>query len=89
MDIIIIVFIFIVILLIIKIIFDIKEQFEIPEYLKHKTKCFSCEKQVIQMYGEDAAWFGQPSKSFDSELDGINQKNDIAGGFLGKTMKYY
>lgn len=87
------VFIIITILFIILSIFRIYETFcgdGIPEYLKHKSKCFSCEKQAINEYGLDGAWLANPAKSFDAEREGVIQSNgDISGGFLAKTIKYY
>lgn len=68
--------------------------FKVPEhyrdYLGYKSKCFSCETQIRQTYGDDAAWMANPSKTFSAETDGIRQAGgDIAGGFLGKSIKYY
>lgn len=83
------VFIFVVALLILKVGLDIKEKF-VPEYLHHKSSCFSCEKQMINMYGEDAAWMANPAKTFSAEKDGVLQAGgDISGGFIAKTIKYY
>lgn len=60
------------------------------DYLGYKSKCFSCELQMRQMYGDNAAWMANPSKTFSAESDGIRQANgDIAGGFLGKSIRYY
>ena len=60
------------------------------DYLGFKTKCISCENQMRQMYGNDAAWMANPSKTFSAETDGIRQaRGDIGGGFLGKSMKYF
>lgn len=56
------------------------ERFVIPQYLYHKSKSFDAEREMIAMYGEDAAWMANPAKSFDAEAE---------GGFLGKTMKFY
>jgi hypothetical protein len=50
------------------------------QYLKHKASCFSCEKDMIGRYGTEAAWMGQPTKSFDAER---------YDGFLAKTMRWY
>jgi hypothetical protein len=60
----------------------------IPEYLKHKGSCFSCEKQFIDMYGEDSAWRGQQSKMFSAEQQGVDMYGE-SGGSIGKSMKYY
>lgn len=56
------------------------------KYLKHKGRCFDCEKQMIDMYGQNAAWIGQQAKSFDSEREALLHGNT---GFLAKTIKYY
>jgi len=62
----------------------------IPEYLKHKSSCFSCEKQAIDMYGIDGAWTANSTKGFDDEYEAVQQAGgDIKGGFLAKTIKYY
>lgn len=81
-------FIFIIILLILKVVFDITEKF-IPEYLHHKSKCYDCEKDILQRYGPNAVWMAQPSKLYSAEQSGIYQKDDISGGYIGKTIKYY
>lgn len=60
-----------------------------PQYLDHKTKCFSCEKQVLQTHGPKYVWMAQPAKSFDAEREAIIQKGSPEGGFLAKTIKYY
>ena len=60
-----------------------------PQYLNHKTKSFSAEKDMIERCGPDCAWKSQPAKSFDAEREGVRQAQDISGGFIGKTMKYY
>jgi len=88
------IFIIITVLLIIYNLLYIKEQYDNinwnAEYLKHKSKSFSAEKQVIQMYGEDGAWIANPAKTFSTEIDGIIQSNgNINGGFLAKTRKFY
>ena len=66
-----------------------KESFR--NYLGYKTKCRSCEIDMIRRYGtEDAAWMANPSKSFDSEIEGIRQTGgEISGGFLGKSIRYF
>ena len=58
-------------------------------YLRHSTKCVSCENQMRSMYGDDAAWMGNASKLFSAESDGVRQVGNISGGFLGKTLPYF
>jgi hypothetical protein len=85
------VFIIITILFIILSLFHIYENFYgdgIPEYLKHKSKCLSCEKQFIDMYGEASGWRGQSSKLYSAEQQGVDMHGE-AGGYIGKTLKYY
>ena len=81
-------FLIVFILVILKVLLELKEYFDVPEYMKHKTKSFDDEKYFINMYGEDAAFLGQPSKSFDSERQGIDMYG-LKGGFEGTTLKYY
>lgn len=77
-----VIFLFILTLMFLKTYLNIKEGYDSinwnAEHLKHKGRCFDCEKEVINRYGEDAAWFAQQTKSFDSEP-----------GFIAKTMRYY
>lgn len=62
---------------------------QIPQYMNHKSKCYDCERDIINRLGKDQAWRAQPSKLFSTETAGIAQTGKISGGFLGKTMKYY
>jgi hypothetical protein len=80
--------IFIIFLINLKLLLDIKECF-VPEYLNYKSKCFDCEDQIRLQYGNDGIWRANPTKSFDSELSGMQQTNQLKGGFLGKSLKYY
>lgn len=60
------------------------------EYLKYKSKCFDCEKQMIQIYGENGAWLANPAKSFSAEKEAVMQAGeDISNGFLAKTLRWY
>ena len=81
------IFIIIVILVIIKVLLEIREHF-VPEYLYHKTKSFDDEKYFINLYGEDSAFRGQPTKSFSAQNEGVLRNGEI-GGFAGTTMKFY
>jgi hypothetical protein len=85
------IFIIITILFIILSFFHIYEKFSgdgIPEYLKHKSKSFSAERDMINRCGVDSFWRGQSSKSYDSEKSGVDLYGE-AGGAIGKTIKYY
>lgn len=65
------------------------EEFSHP-YLYNKSKCFQCEREMINRCGADAAWMANPSKTYTAEVDGIIQNNgDIAGGFMGKTVRFF
>lgn len=66
-----------------------REGYTTPQYMHHKSKCFSCEAQAIAMYGEDEAWRANPAKSFDAEREAVAVTGDPASGFLAKTIKYY
>ena len=41
--------------------------FDSSLYLSGPTKCFSCEKDMIERAGPDWAWLGKQSKCFDCE----------------------
>jgi hypothetical protein len=61
----------------------------IPQYMNHPSKCFDCEQDIINRYGVESAWRAQPTKLFSAETEGVAQTGTIAGGYLGKTLKYY
>lgn len=59
-------------------------------FVDHKSKCFDCERQIMQRCGPNYVWKAQPAKSFDAEVEGVSiMGGDPAGGFLAKTLKYY
>ena len=88
----IIIFIMITIIFCILSLLHIYETFcggdRIPEYLKHKSKCYDCETDIRQRYGEESVWRAQPSKMFSAEQQGVDMYGE-EGGFVGKTIKYY
>lgn len=59
------------------------------QYLKHSTKCFSCEKDMILRSGYNMAWMGQDTKSFDSEKDLIIRSGDVSKAFQAHDIRYY
>lgn len=64
----------------------IKEHFS---YLDYSSKCFSCERQFMRTHGEGGAWLGNQTKSFSAEREGVRQKGDLSGGFIGHGLRYY
>lgn len=63
---------------------------QIPEYLKHKSKSFDAESEMIRRCGIDGAWKSNPTSCFDCETSAVDQADgDIRGGFLAKSIKYY
>lgn len=83
-------FVVLFIAVIVKVALNIKETFDVPQYLHHKSKCFDCEKEAIARYGHDGAWLANPAKSFDAEVDAVAQNSGaLDAGFLAKTIKYY
>ncbi len=90
----IIIFIIVTIIFCLLSLFHIYETFivyrddQVPEYLKHKSRCFSCDQDIRKRCGESSVWRSQPSKSYDSEQQGVDMYGE-AGGFIGKTLKYY
>lgn len=59
-----------------------------PMY-RHSTKCFSCERDIASRYGMDWAWMGQDTKSFDSEVDMIQQTGNIISAYNTHDIRYY
>lgn len=54
------------------------------KYLFHKSKCFDCEKEIINKCGVDNAWRANPAKIFADEY-GMKDSD----GFIAKSMKFY
>jgi hypothetical protein len=55
-------------------------------YLKNPTKCFDCEKDLINRRGVEYAWAGQPSKCFDCEKQ-LEKSIGTAYGAIGNPSK--
>ncbi len=55
-------------------------------YLKNPTKCFDCEKDLINRKGIEYAWAGQPSKCFDCEKQLEKTKGTVYGS-IGNPSK--
>lgn len=84
------IFVILFLLLLLKTWVNVRERYQVSQYLHHKSKCFDCEAQMIALYGESAAWLANPAKSFYAESEAVAQHDeDIGAGFLAKTLKYY
>lgn len=84
----IVVFFIVVFLLILLVTLSISEKY--TNYLDHKSKCFDCERDIINRCGVEYAWRSQPAKSFDSEFEAIQQADgNPNAGYMAKTLKYY
>ena len=59
------------VLMIIFIIFVVKK-FRLLELFSQRSKCFSCEKELIRLKGPKYAALAQPSKCFDCEKQFMN-----------------
>ena len=70
-------------------ILDKIEQFANSTIYDHPTKCFSCERDVIQRLGPEWAWLGQNTKSFDAEKEMIRMTGDISSAIDTHPIKYY
>jgi len=55
----------------------------------HPTKCFSCERDVIQRLGPEWGWLGQKTKSFDAEREMIRMTGDVASAIDTHPIRYY
>ena len=69
------------ILLFVVIFGSVYEPFD--NYLHHKSKCYSCEKQLAAARGLDAVWMAQPTKGFADEDESVAQ---TGSGWLAKTI---
>lgn len=47
--------------------FDCQRAMPDRQYLGSRTKCFSCEAQLVASYGDQAGLLGQPNKCFDCQ----------------------
>lgn len=47
-------------------------------HLSGPTKCFSCERDMIQRHGPEWAWMGKQSKCFDCERQLASVHPDLA-----------
>ena len=57
--------------------------------LSHKSRCYSCEKDMASRCGDQCAWRAQPAKSYDSEADLVGRQGVVRDGYGAKTIKYY
>jgi hypothetical protein len=61
-----------------------------PNIYDYPTKCFSCERDVINRLGPEWGWLGQNTKSFDAEKEMIRMSGgDIRSAFHAHPLKYY
>ena len=51
-------------------------------YLAGPTKCFSCERQMINTYGPEYAWQGKQSKCFGKEQ--LDRSEESLPGYILK-----
>lgn len=72
-----------------KAIIDYVEHYANSTIYDHPTKCFSCERDVIQRLGPEWGWLGQKAKSFDAEREMIRMTGDIASAIDTHPIKYY
>lgn len=65
------------------------ESFANSTIYDHPTKCFSCERDVINRLGPEWAWLGQNTKSFDAEKEMIRMTGKIGSAIDTHPIKYY
>lgn len=53
----------------------------IERYMFYKSKCFSCEKDLINRYGPEHAYLGQPTKGFSEERELIARTGKVEAAF--------
>ena len=60
----------------------------VPLYKSKPSKCFDCEKEVEQRYGEEYVTFTQPSKCFDCEKEFVHRDGLMYGQFANPTKSF-
>jgi hypothetical protein len=70
-------------------VLSVIESFRYSTIYDHPSKCFSCERDVINRLGPEWAWLGQNTKSFDAEREMIRMTGDIASAMDTHPIKYY
>lgn len=83
------VFMFLVFLITAYNILAVIEKFASSTIYDHPTKCFSCERDVINRLGPELGWLGQKTKSFDAEREMIRMTGSIASAIDTHPIKYY
>ena len=65
---------FFILILIISYFYNRSEKFDSRKfaYLANKSKCFSCEREIINTLGPEYAWMGQPTKMVSAQLDAVD-----------------
>lgn len=64
-------------------------EYYINTIYNHSTKCFSCERDIINRLGPEWGWLGQDTKSFDAEKDLILRSGSIDSAFNAHDIRYY
>lgn len=58
-------------------------------YTDHPSKCYSCEQDIIRRQGEEWAWRGQKTKSFDAERAMILRTGQPEAAYDAHPIRYY
>lgn len=83
------IFIWLSFLMSLLILFNTNEGYYNNSIYNHSTKCFSCERDIINRYGPEWGWLGQDTKSFDAEKDLILRTGFIDSAFNAHDVRYY
>ena len=67
---------------------NIQENFTNRLYLSGPTKCFSCERDLINRYGFSQAYRGQPTKCFSCEKQIVHNRG-AQYGVLAQPTKCF
>ena len=71
------------------VIYNSSEAFRSTSVYEYPSKCFDCEKDLANRFGDDYAWMGQNTKSFASERALVQQTGSMRDGVHAHPLKYY
>lgn len=79
--------IIIVLLALLKVSLIVKEKYTDPR-LYYRSKCYSCEQDLIHRYGPEYAYLGQPTKGFSEERELIARTGKVEAAFNAHPISF-
>jgi hypothetical protein len=77
--------------LLLKGIFSTREKYRegpIDTRLYYRSKCFSCEEDLVNRYGPSYAYLGQPTKGFAEEAELISRTGNIDAAYSAHPISF-